>query len=61
VIVNHFSGQRRWRSIGGLQRPLATRPGFCPEERVLRQPWQVLSVEPVNRQWLSRRIHVDNF
>ena len=48
VIVNHFSGQRRWRSIEALMRPLAAWLGFRAEFRlgqhVLRKPWKVLSV-----------------
>ena len=62
VIVNHFSGQRQWRSIEVLLRPLAAwlgfRTEFSLEQHVLRQPWQVLSVEPVNLLSLSRLIHV---
>jgi phosphatidylethanolamine/phosphatidyl-N-methylethanolamine N-methyltransferase len=64
VIVNHFSGQRQWRSIEALTRPLAAwlgfRTEFSLEQNVLCQPWQVLSVEPVNLLSLSRLIHVCN-
>ncbi len=64
VIVNHFSGQRQWRSIEALMRPLAAWLGFRTEfsiqQHVLRQPWRVLSVEPVNLLSLSRLIHVCN-
>jgi phosphatidylethanolamine/phosphatidyl-N-methylethanolamine N-methyltransferase len=64
VIVNHFSGQPPWRSIEALMRPLAAwlgfRTEFSLEQHVLRQPWQVLSVEPVNLLSLSRLIHVCN-
>jgi phosphatidylethanolamine/phosphatidyl-N-methylethanolamine N-methyltransferase len=64
IIVNHFSGQRRWRPVEALLRPLAAwlgfRAEFSFEQHVLRQPWQVLSVEPVNLLSLSRLIHVRN-
>lgn len=64
VIVNHFSGQHQWRSIEVLLRPLASwlgfRTEFSLEQHVLRQPWQVLSIEPVNLLSLSRLIHVRN-
>jgi phosphatidylethanolamine/phosphatidyl-N-methylethanolamine N-methyltransferase len=64
VILNHFSGQRQWRSIEALMRPLAAwlgfRAEFSLEQHVLRQPWQVLSVEPVNLLSLSRLVHVCN-
>lgn len=64
VIVNHFSGQRQWRSVETLLRPLAAwlgfRAEFSLEQHVLSQPWQVLSVESVNLLSLSRLIHVRN-
>jgi phosphatidylethanolamine/phosphatidyl-N-methylethanolamine N-methyltransferase len=64
VIVNHFSGQRQWRLVEALLRPLAASLGFRTEfsleQHVLSQPWQVLSVEPVNLLSLSRLIHVRN-
>jgi phosphatidylethanolamine/phosphatidyl-N-methylethanolamine N-methyltransferase len=64
VIVNHFSGQPQWRSIEALLRPLAAwlgfRTEFSLEQHVLRHPWQVQSVEPVNLLSLSRLIHLRN-
>lgn len=64
VIVNHFSGQRQWRPVEALLRPLAAwlgfRTQFSLEQHVLNQPWEVLSVEPVNLLSLSRLIHVRN-
>lgn len=64
VIVNHFSGQRQWRSIEALLRPLAAwlgfRSEFSLEQHVLHRSWQVLSVETVNLLSLSRLIHVRN-
>jgi phosphatidylethanolamine/phosphatidyl-N-methylethanolamine N-methyltransferase len=64
VIVNHFSGQRQWRSIETIMRPLAAwlgfRTEFSIEKHVLKQPWQVVSVEAVNLLSLSRLIHARN-
>jgi len=39
---------------------LRFRTVFSLEQQLLRQPWQVLSVEPVNLLSLSRLIHVRN-
>lgn len=64
VIVNHFSGQRQWRIVEALMGPLAAwlgfRTEFSLEQHVLREPWQVVSVEPVNLLSLSRLVHVCN-
>ena len=64
VIVNHFSGQRQWRAIEAIMRPLAAwlgfRSEFSLEQHVVHQPWHVVSVEAVNLLSLSRLVHVRN-
>ncbi|NUN61705.1 MAG: methyltransferase domain-containing protein [Burkholderiaceae bacterium] len=64
VIVNHFSGQRSWRFLEAVLRPLSGWLGFRSEfsldDNVMRHGWQVLSIEPANFLSLSRLILIRN-
>lgn len=64
LILNHFSGARRWRLLERLLRPAAERIGFRSdfryEEQVLRHDWEVRSARSVNLGGLSKLVEIRN-
>ena len=64
LIVNHFSGQRGWRTLERLVRSVADRIGFRSEfdfDRHIPHPdWTIVRVEAVNLFSLSRLVVLRN-
>jgi phosphatidylethanolamine/phosphatidyl-N-methylethanolamine N-methyltransferase len=63
-ILNHFSGNRAWRLLERIARPLANRIGFRSDfsfdEHILGHDWEVCSVKTVNLFGLSRLVEIRN-
>lgn len=63
-ILNHFSGNRTWRLLERIARPLADRIGFRSDfsfdEHILGHDWEVCSVKTVNLFGLSRLVEIRN-
>ncbi len=64
LVINHFSGQTRFRAVEKLLAPMAAwlgfRSEFDMERHIHAHHWKVLSVEKANLFALSRIIHIRN-
>lgn len=64
LILNHFSGSRRWRLVEQALRAAAQSIGFRAdlsfEEQILGRDWRVRSVTAVNPGGLSRLVEIEN-